>query len=162
MTRLGLMSAGYAQYDRDFTRHLRALDHVPPGASIFTFTPDNCHAAQIDWRLPRLNHLDGFAIVRRDAFVNSQFIIPGGQLLGALRARGTKFNSDPSQVITPQPDCDGPLWPEVMKRLPEIPRDRFDYLWLVGFDMAQAPKIPGAEPLYADEDSSLYRLSSKN
>lgn len=162
VTRLGFMSAGYAQYDRDFTRHLRAIDHVPPGASIFTLTPDNCHVAQIDWRLPRLNHLDGFAIVRRDAFVNSQFIVPGGQLLGALRARGTKFNSDPSQVITPQPDCDGPLWPEAMQRLPEIPRARFDYLWLVGFDMAQAPKIPDAEPLYADEVSALYRLSAKN
>jgi hypothetical protein len=62
-------------------------------------------------------------------------------------------------VIAPRPDCDGPVWPEVEQRLAEIPRDRFDYLWLIGFDMAQAPAIPGAETLYADDESALYRLS---
>jgi hypothetical protein len=158
VARLAVMSAGFAQYDRDFTRHLRALDHVPAGASIITFAPDICHMSPLNWRLPRLNQLSGMAVVRREAFVNSQWVIPGGQLLTALRAKGTKFNSDPSQVITPKPDCAGPLWPEVMRRLPEVPRDRFDHLWLIGFDMAQAPAIPGAELLYADEESALYRL----
>jgi hypothetical protein len=158
VARRGFMSAGFAQYDRDFTRHLRALDHVPAGASIVTFAPDICHVAPLAWRLPRLNQLSGMAVVRREAFVNSQWVIPGGQLLTALRARGTKFNSDPSQVITPKPDCAGPLWPEVVRRLREIPRDRFDYLWLIGFDMAQASSIPEAEQLYSDDQSALYRL----
>lgn len=158
LTRLGVMSAGYAQYDRDYTRHLRALDHVPAGASIVTLTPLTCRETASDWRLPRLDHLDGLAIVRREAFVNSQWEIPGGQLLGALRARGTDFNSDPSQVITPESDCDGSVWPGLRQSVAAIPRDRFDYLWLIGFDMAQAPKMPGAETLYADEDSALYRL----
>ena len=62
-------------------------------------------------------------------------------------------------MIAPRPDCDGPVWPEVEQRLAEIPRDRFDYLWLIGFDMARAPTIPGAEPLYADDETALYRLS---
>ncbi|MDI9850087.1 hypothetical protein QM467_18790, partial [Rhodoblastus sp. 17X3] len=158
VVRLAVMSAGFAQYDRDFTLHLRALDHVPAGASIVTFAPDVFHVAALEWRLPRLNQLSGLAIVRREAFVNSQWVIPGGQLLTALRAKGTQFNSDPSQIITPKPDYTGPLWPEVMRRLPEIPRDRFDYLWLIGFDMAQARPIPGATLLYADEESALYRL----
>jgi hypothetical protein len=114
--------------------------------------------ASRDWRLPRLDHLDGLAIVRRDAFVNSQWVMSGGQMLGALHARETKFNTDPSQVVTPKPDCEGPLWPELERRLGEIPRDRFDYLWLIGFDMAKAPDIAGAESLYADEETALYRL----
>lgn len=159
--RVIFMTQGYVQYDRDYARHLQALNYINKGASIVTFTPHNCVNRAKSWRMPRLEHLDGLAVVRLDAFINSEWIIPGAQLLSPRRASGTKYDSDPSQIVNPGPNCDQPLWPEVERRILEIPRSQFDYLWLIGFDMANAPEISGATRIFGDDETALYRLQKK-
>jgi hypothetical protein len=157
--RVAVTADGFVGYDRDAARHLRALAEIPVGASIATLTPAPCPMKWSDWRQPRFYHLDSLAIVRRQAFVNSQWEVPGGQLLQPLRARGTAFNSDPSQIVFPSPTCSTSFGPVLAEKIQAIPRNRFGYVWLIGFDVGQLPAYPGLSRVYADDRSSMYRLT---
>ena len=152
------MAVGFTAYDAGFAQHLQALNEVPRGASIAVLTrPSICE----QWRAPRVAHLGSLAIVRRDAFVNSQWDASGGQqLLTPLRARGTDFNADPSQYIQLLPgDCDGDLSATLAHRVAQIPRERFDYVWLLDVDASQLAILPGLRRLYRDDRSALYVFS---
>ena len=156
--RIVAMAVGFAAYDSGYARHLQALKDVPRGASIAVLTrPPTCE----QWRAPRVAHLGSLAIVRRDAFVNSQWDASGGQqLLTPLRARGTDFNADPSQYIEIAPaDCDGDLSAALAQRIGQIPRDRFDYVWLLDVDASHLAVMPGLRRLYQDDRSALYQFN---
>ena len=156
--RIVTMAVGFAAYDASFTQHLQALNDVPRGASIAVLTrPPSCE----QWRAPRVAHLGSLAIVRRDAFVNSQWDASGGQqLLTPLRARGTDFNADPSQYIeVPPGGCDGDLNAALAQRIAQIPRDRFEYVWLLDVDTSRLADLPGLRRLYQDDRSALYVLN---
>jgi hypothetical protein len=156
VVRIGATSAGFAAYDRSYAQHARALDYARQGASIAVLTYDpNCER----WRHERVAHIGSLAIVRKDAFVNSQWEIPGGLLLTPLHARGTAFNADPSQNVGP-PGCHGPVGPTLQERFREVPRDRFDYVWLLGFDPRIVRAPPGVRLLYSDDRSAFYELRS--
>jgi hypothetical protein len=153
--RLAVSTVGYAAYDRAFERHLRALDVVPRGASIAVLTLDpQCEG----WRHARLAHLGGVAIARKDAFVNSEWENPGALLLKPLRAQGTAFNADPSQYLFELGACGRDVRAALARRVAQAPRDRFDYVWLLGFGGAGGGLGPPLSRLYADDDSALYAL----
>jgi hypothetical protein len=155
IVRTAVTAEGFAAYDQSYARHLRALDHVPRGASIAVLTNDpNCEG----WRHERVAHLGSLAIVRKDAFVNSQWENSAGLLLTPLRARGTAFNGDPSQIVSPPSGCGGPIGPALAEKIRQVPRDRFDYVWLLGFGPQARRAPPGARLLYSDDRSALYEL----
>jgi len=156
--RIAAMAVGFAAYDASFAQHLQALNDVPRGASIAVLTrPPICEP----WRGPRVAHLGSLAIVQRDAFVNSQWDASGGQqLLTPLRARGTDFNADPSQYIEVLPGgCDGDLSATLAERIAQIPRDRFEYVWLLDVDASHLATLPGLRRLYHDDRSALYAFN---
>jgi hypothetical protein len=156
--RIIAMAVGFAAYDARFAQHLQALNDVPRGASIAVLTrPPTCE----QWRGPRVAHLGSLAMVRRDAFVNSQWDASGGQqLLTPLRARGTAFNADPSQYIQiPPSGCEGDLSATLAQRIAQIPRDRFEYVWLLDVDALRLAALPGLRRLYQDDRSALYEFN---
>ncbi|WP_456621482.1 hypothetical protein [Bradyrhizobium sp. P5_C12] len=156
--RIVAMAVGFAAYDASFAQHLQALNDVPRGASIAVLTrPPSCEP----WRAPRVAHLGSLAIVQRDAFVNSQWDASAGQqLLTPLRARGTEFNADPSQYIQPLPGgCEGDLSAALAHRIAQIPRDRFEYVWLLDVDAAHVTALPRLRRLYQGGRSALYQLN---
>jgi hypothetical protein len=158
--RIVAMAVGFAAYDSGYAQHLQALNDVPRGASIAVLTrPPTCER----WRAPRVAHLGSLAIVRRDAFVNSQWDASGGQqLLTPLHARGTAFNADPSQYIEIAPgDCDGDLSAALAQRIAQIPRDRFGYVWLLDVDASHLAVMPGLRRLYQDDRSALYQFNGE-
>jgi hypothetical protein len=155
VVRIGVTTAGFAAYEQSYVRHLHALDYAPRGASIAVLAND---AMCEGWRHERVAHLGGLAIVRKDGFVNDQWEIPGGLLLTPLRARGTAFNADPSENFVPAGGCQGAAAPALLQRIGAIPRDRFDYVWLLGFDPKALPPPPGVRLLYADDRSAFYAL----
>lgn len=149
--RLAVTTIGFQTYNRDFARHLQALDRLPIGAHVVVFVE---FPKDVPWRRPRFEHMDGIAIVRREVFTNSQWEVPGAQLLIPLGARGTRFNADPSQYIMGSGDLRGRL----QMRLNAFPRDRFDFVWLIGFRPETLPRYPGLMPLFADDRTILYRI----
>jgi hypothetical protein len=152
--RLAVATIGFQAYDAAYARHLQALDKVERGAKIAVFLEFPCDVA---WRRPRLDHLDGLAIVRRDAFTNAQWDVPGAQLLSPLGAVGTGYNADPSQLVRRR-DCPADLRPVLAQRIASFPRDRFGYVWVLGFDPATLSRYAGLTPLFADDRTILYRI----
>ncbi len=153
VARIAVTTWGFAGYDRDFALHLRALDRVERGARIAVLVSFPCDVA---WRRPRIEHLDALVIVRRDAFTNGQWDVPGAQTLIALGGRGTPFNADPSQLVRRR-GCPVDLRAELGARIARVPRDRFGYVWVLGFAPASLPRYEGLQPIYADAQTILYR-----
>lgn len=154
LVRIGAATIGYAQYDRDLDRHLAALDEIERGARIAVLVQHRCDRP---WREARLQHMGSIAIVRRDAFTNTQWNVPGAQLLSPLAGAGTSFNADPSQFVTDR-TCPEDLRPRLYERVAEIPRDRFDYVWVIDFDPATLSMPSDLHALYSDDRTILYRI----
>lgn len=155
VVRIAAGTAGFVAYDRDRARHLEALEHVQRGGRIVALVGLDCVRP---WRLPRLEHIASLAIVRREAFVNTQWDVPGAQLVVPLAGRGTPFNNDPSQLVLDSGACDKDLRPEIGQRIATIPRARFDYVWIVALDPRTLPSYPGLQQIHAGENSALYRI----
>jgi hypothetical protein len=153
--RMAVTAQGFAETSREIDRHLQALDKLPRGASIAVLIAQRCPYL---WKERRIAHVSSLAIVRKDAFTNGQWAIAGGQMLSPLRARGTAFNSDPSQFVNQRHHCNLNAEAMVVDRVAKVPRDRFDWLWLFDIDPAQMPALDDAERVYADDTSALYRL----
>jgi hypothetical protein len=154
--RLIVGAIGFAEYDRAYKRHLTALDRVEAGSRIATLARYPC-AAQVPWRRPRIEHLDGIAILRRDAFTNGQWDVPGGETIVPLAARGTRYSADPSELVRAR-DCPDDLRPQLAASIARLPRDRFDYVWVLDFDPASLPRYRELEPVYTDDRTALYRI----
>jgi hypothetical protein len=156
--RLAVGSIGFASYDREFTSHLRALDHIVPGSKVAALVSYPCHRP---WREARTQHLASLAVVRREAFVNTHWNISGDELLVPIGAIGTKLNADPSQFVFDHRRCPVDLRPVLARRIAAVPRDIFDYVWVFGFAPASLPRYQGLRPLYADGASVLYAVEGK-
>lgn len=149
---LRIAVTGQAWYERgqELRAELTALDFVPRGARIFALTPDrNCQS----WPNRSLSHLPSLAIVRRDAYVNTEWDIPGQQLMRPLYARGLAFDTWAS--VAPEGEtCTGRAVSEVLSA---FPRDRFDFVWI--FDVP----LPGSarawlEPVFRGPSGTLYAV----
>jgi len=152
--RIAATPIGFQAYDQAFARHLAAFDMVPRGARVAVFTQ---FTRLPPWRRPRLEHLDGIAMLRRDLFTNGQWDVPGAQSLVAKGALGTPYNADPSQLVRTRA-CDTDPRPELLNRIKGFPRDRFDYVWVTGFVPSTLPRYAGLVPMFADEATILYRV----
>ena len=151
--RTAMTTVSYVRYAQDHARYLRVLPHIPKGARVVALIAPPCPRG---WNVPRIVHLPSMAILRRDAFVNDQFDMPGAQLV----AVGPQIPSDFAYHSSEQvrlPDCDRPE-PLLTDRIARIPRGAFDHLWLIGIDPAHRPRQPWLHQLWADERSALYAI----
>jgi len=152
--RLASTTASLAIAADDQAAKLRALDHVPQGARVASLVGRGCMKS---WDLARNSHLGAMVIVRRTGFSNDQWVMEGMNLLG-LRYRGAgAFSSDPSEMVHPN-HCGSREAPRSINRaLATIPRDGFDYVWLIDplpFD----PRLThGLKPVWAGNGSILLR-----
>lgn len=140
-------------YDRSFDRELAALEALPRGARVAAFTHVDCRFE--DW--PRLDHLPALAIVRREAFSNDQWAMAGAQLLTVNNPRARGFANDPSQLVT-RNGCTAQRWLRIDDALRNVPRDAFDYIWLISPPPYDARLTAGLRPVWRDGDSVLFRI----
>jgi hypothetical protein len=152
--RIVVGAIGFAEYNRAFSRHLAGLETIARGSRVATFVRFPCFPP---WRRPRLEHMDGMAIVRRDAFTNGQWDVPGAELVKPLAARGSAYNADPSELVGLN-HCLDDLRPALAETIGQFPRDRFDYVWVLDFAPASLPSYPGLAAVYADDRSIVYRI----
>jgi hypothetical protein len=129
---------------------LEAIDRLPRGARIFALTPDrNCQS----WPNNGLSHLPSLAIVRRDAYVNTEWDIPGQQLMRPIYARDLDF--DVWASVTPRgTDCTGRDGAEV---LASLPRDKFDYVWIFAVPLPATGR-GWLEPIFQGPRGTLYAV----
>ncbi len=147
-------TASFALYDRDFDRELAALDHLPHGARVVAFTGVSCGR---QWATSRFEHLPGLAVVRREAFSNDQWVLPGAQLLTVDYPAGGRFVADPSQMVTARP-CPGTALLSLDEALRQVPRSAFDYIWLIAPPRHDPAALHGLVPVWRSGTSVLYRI----
>jgi hypothetical protein len=155
MMRTVTTTESFSRYDRMMTAELKALDVIPRHARIVAFVGRKCYA---EWQLERRTHLPSLAIVRRHAFTNDQFVMPGAQLLGVRHGAAQPFTIDPSQMVTDD-SCVRPDWLTFTKSVSLIPKQAFDYLWVIGAPTDSKPDLRGFEPVWQQGRSAVYRVS---
>lgn len=151
--RTATATVSYARYAGDHERWLKALPHIPKGARVVAFVAPPCPRG---WNVPRIVHLPSMAIVRRDAFANDQFDMPGAQLVAVGPSIPREFAYHSSEQVR-LPGCDRPE-PLLADRIAQVPRGAFDHLWLIGVDPANRPKEKWLKPVWFDERSALYSI----
>ena len=155
--RLGATAWSMAIAARDQEAKLEALDHLPEGAAVVSLVGRECRRV---WELPRNSHLPGMIIARRQGFSNDQWQIDGTNLMKVVYFDAGVFRKDPSQMVFPE-WCGGrrqkQLW-TVNRALRAIPRDKFDYLWIVDVPAYNPELTRGMTPVWQGPGSMLYRL----
>jgi hypothetical protein len=156
LVRVGSNVTSLWLYDRSYDAELRVLDYIPKGARVAAFVGAECHPR---WATSRLEHLPGMAIVRKDAFSNDQWTVSGSHLLH-VRSPWTHF-VDPSQFVTAQP-CDKEKWQTIEEALTRLPRENFDYVWLVNPPPYEAALTSSWRAIWAQGTSALFELHHTN
>ena len=135
---------------------LAALDHVERERRVFVLVELPCLSR---WESPRLEHLGSMAIVRRDAFVNGQWTMPGAQLLSIQYAPAKGYAEDPTQVMRPK-HCRARRARSIESSLALFPRPAFDYVWLINASRDHWPvNDPSLKLIWnGGERGALYRI----
>ena len=128
---------------------ISVLDKVERGARIAVAAGPTCGSAA----LPRNDHLGSIAIVRKEAFVNDQFYLPGSVSVVIDYPEAGSYASAPSQHLSY--DVCGPAGVELW--MSNLPANAFDYVWMLGAD-PMPPSYADRWHLAAERPGSrLYR-----
>jgi hypothetical protein len=153
-TRTAANTASLAMAGADQTAKLDALNNVPEGARVITLTGMPCREY---WPLLRNSHLGAMVIVRRDGFSNDQWLLEGVNLLDLKYRSAGYFAADPSQLVRPN-GCHDPLHRTIDDSLSALPRNYFDFVWLIDVPPYDPQPVADMHPIWRGPGSILYRL----
>lgn len=145
------ISLGIAGADQRAKLH--AIDVMPRGARVITLTGMPCREY---WPLLRSSHLGAMVIVRREGFSNDQWLLEGVNLLDLEYRAAGYFAADPSQLVRPN-HCRDPLHRTIDESLSALPRNDFDYVWLVDVPPYDPSIVEGMKPVWRGPGSILYQ-----
>jgi len=139
-------------------RALGAVDHIPEGARLVSFVGRHCLTP---WSTNRMEHLASIALERKRAFANDQWNMAGAQLLHTIYPQGPRivrhFGLDPSQMVT-EPGCRSEMWRTLNWALANLPRDKFDYVWIMDPPPYDTNLLKGMTLLWSDGANRLYHI----
>jgi len=154
IARFGGTTASLAIAANDQQAKLAALEQVPMGARVATLVGDPCGYF---WPLPRNSHLGAMVVVRKQGFSNDQWVMEGLNLLDLRYRPAGHFASDPSQRVRREGCGVGSLW-TIDHALSGLPRQAFDYVWLVDPPPFDPSLTTGMQQVWRGPGSVLYRL----
>jgi hypothetical protein len=149
--RLAATTISFLIYDHSYRDELRALDHLPRGASVLAMVIRPCGNV---WSTARLDHLPAMAIVRRDAFSNDQWVMEGAQAVKVIKPGVGRYGSDPSQLVYPKGCNEGS---DLHRAMIEFNRAAFDHVWIIDQPPGFIPP-PDLRPVWRNTRSVLYRV----
>ena len=155
LVRIAGTTSSLAIASDDQSAKLEALEHVPMGSRVVSLVGDPCVKP---WALPRLSHIGGMVIVRRHGFSNDQWVIQGATLLELRYHQAGPFIADSSQIVVAN-DCPLRSVRQIDRALKLLPRDRFDYVWMVNPPQFDPKLVEGMQPVWRGSGSILYRLN---
>ena len=137
---------------------LAALDHVPRHARVAAFVGRTC---AMSWSTNRLEHVSAFAIIRRHAFSNDQWAVVGAQPMKIVKRDAPGFVTDPSGLVTAKP-CPRDIVRTLDQSLRRLPRDAFDFVWLIDPPRYDERLLAGLVPVWTDGRDHLFRIKSSS
>ena len=146
------ISLGMAGSDQQ--AKLEAIRLMPEGSRVITITGMTCSEY---WPLLRNSHLGAMVIVRRDGFSNDQWLMEGLNLLDLKYRAAGYFAADPSQLVRPN-DCRDPIHRTIDESLSALPRNDFDFVWLIDVPPYDGSLVASIQPVWRGPGSVLYRL----
>jgi hypothetical protein len=152
--RTAATTESFRRYDEVITAELGAISHIPRGARVVALISRGCEAS---WMLDRRSHIPSIALARRQAFINDQFLLGGAQLLQIRYKAAAPFDRDPSQFMTGDA-CLRDDWRSFRQAMPAIPRNAFDYIWVIGAPEDRGVDYAGLAPVWRNGASILYRI----
>ncbi|MEO7635908.1 MAG: hypothetical protein ABIS38_09730, partial [Sphingomicrobium sp.] len=154
VVRLGANTASLAMAANDQQAKLAAINHMPMGARVMSMVGLRCG---VSWPLPRNSHLGAMVVVRRDGFSNDQWLMEGLNLLELKYRAPGYFSTDPSEIVRPD-ECGDRLHLTIGRSLRAMPRDAFDYLWLIDPPVYDPRDVADMTPVWRGPGSILYRV----
>jgi hypothetical protein len=153
--RIGALTIDFAERDARNQHQLEALDHIPMNSRVFVQVALPCLNR---WQTSRMDHLGAMAIVRRHAFANGQWEAPGAQLVRIKYAPAKGYAEDPTEIYRPR-SCSSRKQKTYPQTLNTLPRDAFDYAWVIDMPRDRWNSFPGLVPIWVGGDSGiLYKV----
>lgn len=153
IVRISANTVSYAIYNAQMKRELAALEAIPDNARLFSFVNTNCDST---WATGRTEHLSSIALVRKNAYANDQWAAAGAQLIRS-KINAPEYEIDGSQFL-PDAACKGDMIPDVRDIFAGIPRDKFDYIWMINIPPYNVKHLTGVTPIWADGNSAVFRI----
>lgn len=152
--RTAATSYNFVNHDAMLHRELGAIDKMPDGARVASFITYSCRS---QWRLDRRTHLPSIALARRHIYTNDQFIMGGAQLIQIRYKGGFPFDRDPTQLIKSD-KCDRPDLLTFEQSMARLPRDGFDFIWVIGAPEDTRVDYSGLRPVWRNGASTLFQI----
>ena len=137
----------------DQTAKMHAIDLMPQGARVISLVGMTCNEY---WPPLRNGHLGAMVIVRKDGFSNDQWLLEGVNLLDLKYRRAGYFAADPSQLVRPN-HCRDALHRQIDQSLRTLPRDDFDYVWLIDVPPYDPATVSDMRLVWRGPGSVLYQ-----
>jgi hypothetical protein len=144
-----------AAWDEQIREEQAVIEQIPRGSQLLTFIALPCVNFIQQQARVRDVHLASYAMMRRHAFANDQWAMPGGQLMSIDNpAAGPFFDAATGALVGES--CQG--FNQLLAAVDRVPAG-IPRLWVVW----HAPELPlrGWQPVVRAGDSVLYRRSSE-
>jgi hypothetical protein len=141
-----------AERANDQSAKLEAVKLMPAGARVASLVGMPC---QEYWPSLSNGHLGAMVVVRREGFSNDQWVIDGINLLQVKYPAGY-YAADPSQLVRPD-GCRDPLHRMIGTSLTSIPRDKFDFVWLIDPPRYDPAAVADMKLVWRGPGSFLYQ-----
>jgi hypothetical protein len=151
--RTAATTVSYAILSAQDQQELAAIDPLPRGSAVLTLISRPCQRV---WGSDRVNHISSMAIVRRDAFVNDQWVLEGQQLLRVRYGAAAPYLVDPSQLVYPA-DCPD-IGSHFDQAIAGFNRRAFTHVWTIGFPPGAA-HARDLSLIWTNGRSALYRVT---
>jgi hypothetical protein len=153
--RIAALTDDFARRDANNQHQLTALNHIEPNSRVFVQVALPCLNR---WQTSRMDHIGAMAIVRRDAFTNGQWTAAGAQLVRIKYAPAKGYAEDPTEIMRPRA-CTSRKARTYPTTLNTLPRDAFDYAWIIDMPKDRWNSFPGLVPIWTGGDSGiLYKV----
>ncbi|MFL6732368.1 MAG: hypothetical protein ACJ8EP_08485 [Sphingomicrobium sp.] len=152
-TRIAANTVSLAFAADDQSAKLKAIDLMPRGARVISLVGMSCKEY---WPMLRNGHLGAMVVVRREGFANDQWVIEGVNLLDLKYKKAGYYAADPSQLVRPN-RCIDPLHREIDKSLASLPRNDFDYVWLIDVPPYHPEVAADMKVVWRGPGSVLYK-----
>lgn len=139
-----------AAWDEQISKEQAVVEHVPRGSQLLTFIALPCVNFIRQQARVRDVHVASYAMMRRHAFANDQWAMPGGQLMSIDNPAAGPFIDAQTGALVGE-SCQG--FNQLLTAIDRVP-DGIPRLWVVW----HVPELPlaGWRPVARSGDSVLY------